>query len=429
MKKFLPAGVILFLTVLLTVSTTGCKKTIKPAEGKIELAFWGGWTGSNKRQMVKIVEDFNAKNKNIHVTLTTYEWEPLFNKLLTAYRGGTPPDVIAMRQTDITQYASLGILEPMDIPLGKISIHSNDFAAHIWEGFKYNGELYAMPFDIHMLAMFYNREMFEEAGLDPDDPPQDWESLTETVKKLTIRDEAGKVTQYGIGIPAVHQNAYRYWFSLLYQNGGRFLTPDGRRAAFNSPEGVEACEFLHDLIYAYKAAPEQEADAVKDFKERKIAIIFDLPWLVSVMSKGQEFDFAIAPFPKIFEKNAVWANSHGLSIPKRVKSDPARRDAVLKLLRFISDSSLEWAEGGQIPVRRSILESQEFKSLSLLFPFVYSIQHAVYLPKLKKASLIFAPDANTPMMSAMQEILLNKKTPQEALDSAAKQVDEILGKR
>ncbi|HOX28446.1 MAG TPA: hypothetical protein PLQ76_04735, partial [bacterium] len=86
-------------------------------------------------------------------------------------------------------------------------------------------------------------------------------------------------------------------------------------------------------------------------------------------------------------------------------------------------------KGGQIPMRKSVAESAEFKAITILKPFVDSVPDAVFLPKLEKGSLIFASNASTPMMTAMQEVMLDQKTPKEALDAAAKQVDGILGGR
>lgn len=413
---------------MLAFAVAGCagKKSAQKAGGPVELQFWGGWTGPDRAQMDQIVKMFNDQNKDVHVTLTTYQWDPLFNKFLMSMRAGNPPDVIAMHQTDIPQYASLGVLESMDDALAKAGFKAEDFDTNAWEGFKYKEKMLAMPLDIHMFGMYYNTDMFRKAGLDPANPPADAASLIDAAKKLTIRDASGKAAQYGIGIPATHQHAYRYWYGLLYQNGGSFLTPDGKAAAFDSRQGVDAYQFLHDLVYKHKVAPKQETDVAKDFQSQKVAIIFDGPWWVPGMGAVQGLNFAVAPFPKIFGKRAVWANSHGLCLPVQKNADPKKREAALRLLKFISDNSIEWAKGGQIPVRKSVVESPEFKAMALLKPFMDSIPDAVYLPKLEKGSFIFASNANTPMMIAMQEVMLNQKTPKKALAAAAKQVDGIL---
>ena len=398
----------------------------KSKSGVVELAFWGGWTGPDQKYMLKIVDEFNKQNPGVKVTLTTYQWDPMFNKLLMSFRGGNPPDIVAMHQSDIPQYAAMGILEEMDSPLTEMGLKAADFDAAAWEGFKYKDKMLAMPLDIHMFGMYYNVDMFKKAGLDPAKPPQDRASLLAAAKALTITDASGKAVQYGIGIPATHQHSYRYWYSFLYQNGGTFLTPDGKGAAFNSPQGEEAYQFLHDLIYKDKVAPEQEADVAKDFQSQKVAIIFDGPWWIPGMSDVKGLNFSVAPFPQIFAKRAMWANGHGLCMPKQASADPARRAAALKLLKFISDNSIEWAKGGQIPVRKSVRESPEFAKLTLLKPFMDSVPYVVYLPKLEKGSLIFASNASTPMMTAMEEITLNKKSPKDALTEAAAAVDGIL---
>lgn len=403
---------------------SGCKKD---AGGPVELAFWGGWTGSDQDAMMKIVDDFNKQNEGkIHVTLTLYQWDSMFNKFVTSVRAGNAPDIIAMHQSDVPQYAAMGALSPMDDQIAATGLKQADFDAAAWEGFKYKDKMYAMPLDMHMLGMFINVDLFKKAGLDPANPPQDREALIAAAQKLTITGADGRITQYGIGIPTTHPHGYRYWFSLLYQNGGSFLTGSGASALFNTPQGAEAYQFLNDLIYKYKVAPENEENVDNDFKAGRIAILLEGPWMIPSAKKQQGLNFDTARFPQIFAKRAAWGNGHGLCIPARPDADKARSAAALKLLRFISDSSLEWAKGGQIPMRKSVLESKEFLSLPYMKPFVESIPDTVFLPKLEKGSQIFAANAGTPMMTAMQEVLLNKKPAADALNEAATAVNAVL---
>lgn len=426
MKRRFIAGAALAIAVLAGafLLTSGCKKE---ASGVVELAFWGGWTGADQESMMKIVDDFNSKNKGgIHVTLTLYQWDSMFNKFVTSVRGGNPPDVVAMHQSDVPQYAAMGALSPMDDLITTAGLKQADFDAAAWEGFKYKDKMYAMPLDMHMLGMFINVDMFKKAGLDPANPPQDRESLIAAAQKLTITDASGKVVQYGIGIPTTHPHGYRYWFGLLYQNGGSFLTPDNSAAAFNTPQGAEAYQFLNDLAFKYNVAPQNEENVDNDFKAGRIAILLEGPWMIPSAKKQQGLNFETARFPQIFAKRGVWANGHGLCIPASRNPDKARAAAALKLLRFISDNSLVWAGGGQIPMRKSVLESKEFLALPYMKPFIDSIPDAVFLPKLEKGSMIFAANAGTPMMTAMQEVLLNKKPAADALNEAAIAVNGIL---
>jgi multiple sugar transport system substrate-binding protein len=415
-KWFVPA-----LALFVAFCAFGCKKKTSG-----DLQFWGGWTGPDRGQMEKIVDDFNKKNEGMKVVLTTFQWDAMFNKFITTVKSGDQPDIIAMHQTDIPQYASLGVIEPMDDMLAQMNMKEADFDSGAWNGFKYKDKMYAMPLDIHMFAMYYNADMFKEAGITQ--PPADMASLIEAAKKLTKYDASGNIIQYGIGIPATHQHGYRLWYSLLIQNGGEFLNADGK-AAFNSPEGAAAFQFLHDLIYLYKVAPENEEDVLKGFQSKKVAIIFDGPWQIPGMDEVKGLNYGVAPFPQIFKKRAVWANSHGLCIPVMKSADPKRREVALKLLQFISENSIDWAKGGQIPVRKSVVEGADFKKLLRLKPFVDSVPDAVYLPKFEKGSEIFASNAGTPMMAAMQAVLLDKMTPKQALDEAAKQVDGILARK
>jgi len=385
--------------------------------------------------MAKIVGDFQKENPNIKVTFETAQWDVMFNKWVTAFAAGQAPEVVAMHPNEMPEFAAKGMLEPLEPLLPKLGLKAEDFSKPAWEANIFQGKLYAITLDVHMFGLFYNVDMFKKAGIDK--PPADKDSLIAAAQKLTL-DKNGKnptdpafdaknVVQWGIAMPATHQHAYRYWYSLLYQQGGSFLTPDGKAAAFNTPEGIEAYQFLQDLIFKYKVAPEGEQNIGKDFQEQRVAMVIEGPWNIPAFEKQAGLNWDVAKFPRIYKKDAVWGNSHCIGVTKiPAGRDPAVTDASLKLIRYIIDHADYWAQSGQIPTKLSVVNSEAFKKLPKRAAFVEQMPNVVYLPPLVNQSKIFATNAPTPMMVAMQNIMQGKTTPKEALALMEKQVNDIL---
>ena len=133
----------------------------------------------------------------------------------------------------------------------------------------------------------------------------------------------------------------RYWYGWLFQQeGGAFLNEEQNQAVFNSDQGVKALQFMHDLSYKYQVVPPHESDIDKDFLSGKVANLMEGPWWVPGVKEQIDLNIVVAPFPQVFEKPAVWAGSHTLTLPKR--ADQAKIEATIKLLSYIVTHSVDW---------------------------------------------------------------------------------------
>jgi multiple sugar transport system substrate-binding protein len=378
--------------------------------------------------MQEIVDNFNAEHPDINVKFWTSAWTNVFTKFQTSFATGDPPDVLIVHVTDIPQFASRKMLQPLAERLEKIGIKPDEYFARMWESTFHEGAQYAVPLDFHSMAIYCNVELFEKAGVDPHHVFTDREDFIETAKKLVVKDDKGEITQYGIAIGSTHAHTARYWHGLLYQNGGELLTSDNKKAAFNSQAGIEAYQFLVDLVYKHKVAPEQQFDIDRDFLSGKTAMVIEGPWWVP--SASEQLDYVTVPFPQIFGRKGVWANSHCITLPGR--GDEDRQNAALTLIKYISDNSFNWGKlGGQIPAKKSVVESAEYQGLENYLRFKTFIDEADYVyyePILIQTAQIGYDNSMSPLITAMEDIMLQKKSPKDALDEAAAAIDKILAK-
>ena len=138
------------------------------------------------------------------------------------------------------------------------------------------GKTWGIPFQRSTIVLYYNKEMFKEAGLDPNRPPANWKEKVEYAQKLTKRDASGKVTQWGVQIPS---SGFPYWLfqALAIQNGANLMNAAGTETYYDKPEVIEALQYWVDLVKKHKVHPEgivEWGTTPKDFFEKKIAMMW-----------------------------------------------------------------------------------------------------------------------------------------------------------
>jgi len=399
------------------------------AESKeITIVFWNGIGAPENVVLTELISKFNETNKDgINVNEIVMDWGTLYSKLLLDYRVGRAPDALIMQQSALAQQAGFGVLAEISELADEVGFKKEDYVERAWGGTLINGKRYAIPLDMHPLALYYNTKLFEEAGLDPDKPPTNREELIDYAQKLTKDiDNDGVTDQYGIGIAYSGGIPFRIWMSLIWQHeGGAILTDDLKKAAFNTQAGIESLQFLQDLVYKYKVIPEEEASPDDDFSKELVAMIITGPWAMFDFSALEDFEYRTAPMPVIYDQPATWGDSHILALADTGNKD--KMEASMKLVKFISDQSIIWTvKAGHLPVKREILESDEFKKLELSQAFANSLDFTYYYPSITKKEEVFGREATSPFVMMIESVLLNQETSKKAIEKAEKVVNKIL---
>ena len=398
-------------------------------EGKeTTIVFWNGIGPPENVVLTELISKFNETNKDsINVNEIVMDWSTLYTKLLLDYRVGLAPDALVMHQSALAQQVSFGVLAEISELADEVGFKKEDYVKRAWEGTLINGKRYAIPLDMHPYVLFYNAKLFEEAGLDPDKPPTNKEELIDYAQKLTKDiDNDGVTDQYGLGIPYSGGTPFRIWMSLIWQHeGGAILTDDLKKAAFNTQAGIESLQFLQDLVYKYKVIPEGETTPDDDFSKGLVAMNVTGPWAIFDFNALKDFEYRTAPMPVIYDQPATWGDSHILTLADTGNKD--KMEASMKLIKFISDQSLIWTvKAGHLPVKREILESDEFKKLELSQAFANSLDFTYYYPSITKKEEVFGREATSPFVMMIESVLLNQETSKKAIEKAEKVVNKIL---
>ncbi|MEV1169188.1 ABC transporter substrate-binding protein [Nonomuraea sp. NPDC049784] len=398
---------------------TGAQATAAPTTytgPAVSLAFWNGFTGGDGPFMKRLVDQFNGEHPNIKVTMNVYQWSDYYAKVPAAVSAGQGPDIGIMHVDSVATNAARQVVLPLDDVAKALNLTEADFSPPVWQAGVYKGARYSIPLDVHPLGMFYNKTVMEKAGLDPDNPPKNGEEYLAALEKLK---KAGIQGHWATPFPFTGSMQFG---TLLHQNGGRLFADDASVSRFAEEPGVQALTWLVDLVnkgYSPKNVG-QDADFIA-LQNGKAAFNWNGIWSINTLREVKGLEWGVAPLPQIGTQPSAWAGSHQFVVFKQRKPDQNKLSAAKVFINWISGHSIEWAKAGQVPARKSIRESAEFKALKEQAAIGSQIDYLYFLP-----SVAGIGDASAVVDQAVNAAILLKKSPKDALTEAAAKADKIL---
>ena len=383
----------------------------------VELAFWNGFTGGDGPYMNALVDQFNAEHDNIQISTNTVEWEDYYQTVPVAVRSEEGPDVGVMHVDQLGTNAARGVIIPLDEVADALGLEESDFDPTVWNAGIYDGQRFGIPLDIHPLALYYNKSLMEEAGLDPNRPPQtrdEYESALEELRGNGIQ---------GSWVSPFPFTGTMQFESLLWQFGGDLYNEGATRATFNSDAGVEALTWMVDLVENGYSPSDvaQDAEFIA-FQNGENVLHWNGIWQINALKEVEDLDWGVAPLPRIGSDDATFANSHNFVITQQATTDQNKVEASQVFINWISQQSIEWAESGQIPARNSVRESQEFEDLPEQATIAQEVPYVHFRPPVPGIGDI-QPETYD---QAVNEAVLRQSDPQTALDEAAERADQLL---
>ncbi|KAB1918447.1 MULTISPECIES: ABC transporter substrate-binding protein [Micromonospora] len=383
---------------------------------KVDLKLWNGFTGGDGEIFKTLVNQFNTEHKNIAVSVATYQWEDYYNKLPGAASSGNGPDIAVMHMDQLATFAARGVITELDDVAKNLELAEGDFAPTVWKGGLYNNKRYGIPLDMHPLGFYYNKTVMQKAGLDPNKPPT---TKDDYVAALTELKKAGI---QGFWVSPFQFTGGMTFYSLLNQWGATLFDADVAKATFNSDPAVEACTWLVDMIKQgfSPANVGQDADYLS-FKSGKNAFTWNGIWQINDLKKSPDVQWGVAPLPQIGSKPAAWANSHNFTIVKQRANDANKVSGAKVFINWLSEHSLDWAKGGQVPARKAVREGAEFKALPEISSLAPELEYAAFPPAAPGLGEVM-----TTFYNSFNEAALGKKSPKQALDDGVAKANKQL---
>jgi multiple sugar transport system substrate-binding protein len=414
------------LTSLMLVTGTALAQT--------NVTFWTTHSGVDLDALRQIVEDFNAEQTDVQVELVQIPPGEVTDvtKLMTAVRGGTGPDVYLLDRFIVAQRAADGLLQDLSPYIGDEDLMANyiDFAR---EEATFNGRPYALPFDTDARAIYYNKDFFAEAGIDPAplDPangPITYDELKEIAMQLNETDAQGNYTRMGF-VPWFEQGwHYGYGFSF----GGDFYDEENCEITPTDEEVVQAFQWVYD--YASDLDPQKAQAFIQQFMRpgapaaenpfitEQLAMVISGDWRIAqLQTYNPEMDYGITyiPVPEEGDESVTWAGGWSVVMPQGAKNP----EAAFEFMRYIA------GEPGQrvytrvtqhMPTWQSLLDEAELFDERHQF-FNELLPQAKNRPPLPVGALYWDE-----LTAAWQKTYLNEEEPQQALETVKQRVQPQL---
>ncbi len=258
----------------------------------ISYATFGDATELTNQQ--KILDAFQSMEPKIKVKLSVSDWDTYWDKLQTALAGGNAPDVFVMDGPLFPDYQTRDQLLDLTPLIARDGFDTGQLADLGVKDFTASdGHLYGLPRDLSTIALYYNKTMFDAAGIPYPDGTWNWDKLVEVAKKLTTT--SGGATQWGFYTETTDME--NYWSSLVWQAGGDIVGPDKKTLLVDSDKAAAGIQFLQDLIYKSKVMAQPTPGGSGDlFENGQAAMEANGSWLVPThVAAG--IKFGVAPLP------------------------------------------------------------------------------------------------------------------------------------
>ena len=415
---------------LLATAALACGSPAGSAE-PIRLSFWYpvDLGGGLAKVIDGLVADFDKAHPDIQVTPTyTGSYDTTLQKLQAAKMAGTLPDVAVTEISSVTVLGALGAAQPLDAMIAGEG--GKSFLDKFWPSMLlncvYGGKVYGIPFQRSTPVMYYNKDAFKAAGLDPDKPPLTWDELAAAAQKLTRR-EGERVTQWGLELPLEAFNWFYY--ALVYANGGEVLSPDGTKVLWDQPPALGALGFWHDLVNKYKVTPAYTPwnDGPQEFAAGKVAMIWHSTGSQAFMRQNVKFAWGLGRLPK--EKQFGPPSGGGNLM--LYATDPARSKAAWTFIAWLSDAkqAARWSiASGYLATNIASWDLPEMQALVKEHPEVLVTKEQLPDAKMEPASAKYAP-ARDILNALIKDVLANKVPLEPAAKEAVANANAAMAKQ
>jgi sn-glycerol 3-phosphate transport system substrate-binding protein len=384
--------------------------------------------------ITKIVDSYAAAFQKQHPDIVvkpvyTGSYQDSLVKAMTAAKAGNAPDVAVLLSTDMFTLIDNDLIEPID-PIAT-SAADKAWLTSFYPAFMLNsqsgGHTWGVPFQRSTIVQYWNKDAYKAAGLNPDKAPATWDDMVAFGKKLTKRDAAGQVSQWGLEIPS---SGFPYWLfqALTTQNDAILANESGTKVDYNGARVVEAAQFFADLGRKYEVMPKGIIDwgtTPKDFFEGKTAIMWTTTGNLTNVRQNAKFAFGVAPMPS---KLRGGSPTGGGNIYIFKSNDKAKEAAAMEFARFLTTPNMaaDWGIAtGYVATRPDAWDTEAMKKYAADFPAAL-----VARDQLKDAVAELSTHDNQrvtkALNDALQAVLTGAKPAKAALDDAQAEANRIL---
>ncbi len=403
-----------------------------------KIAFWHSMGGDiGGKAIPQMANDFNASQQTCYVEpIYQGSYDDSLNKLKAGLQSKDTPAVVQLFDIGSRLMVDLQVVTPVQDFIDAESYDVSDLEPNVLAYYTIEGKQYSMPFNTSTPMLYYNKDMFREAGLDPEKPPRTFAEFEEYATKLTKKD-GNTTTVYG-GTFAIYGWFFEQFMAVsnaLYVNNGNGRDGVPTQAVFNGPEGVQILEWWKRMVDAGVMANlgRKTVDARNAFLAGQTAMIIESTATLRGLIDASEGKFEIGtgylprPNEEAFEQSGTAIGGGSLwIINNRSEAEQACAWEFIKFQAAPAQQSYWQTMSGYFPIRKAAYEEQLTKDWVAKYPVfttaVNQLHDTPINPASRGALMGVFPQARATIETAIEEVLAGAATPQEALDKAAQEV-------
>lgn len=385
----------------------------KTADGRTILRFWHTYSDQEEAILRKIIHSWEQQNASWTISPVRIPFDGHKPKLRTALTVGQGPDMARVDWSFVCELSRKNAVVNLD-DLGLLQVKDRYLQAPLYTNFV-DGHFYGLPDQTTCVALFYNRKLFSDAGLDPDSPPKSWDEFVEVARKLTDSEKG----VFGFAM----ENTL--WWTLPFFNsfGAKIISDDGKTCLLDKPEAVQALEFKASLFLEHKVeAGAWRAGAIspeQGFINGRYAMIFMGPWNLSRFNSLKNLDYGVALIPAGPAGSSTNVGGTNVVIFK----DRPHHQVCFDFLLYLTNAENQayWCSKlNQIPVNVQAFDHVQFEDENLKV-FMEQMTYAVANPVVTSYEML--ENIVNPKMEA---VLSGQKDAATALAAAARKVESVV---
>ena len=380
-----------------------------------------------------LCDQFHLENPGIKVNpVYAGSYADTRTKVLAAIQAGNVPAVALMFSIDLYQLFSMGVLYDYDsfAATPEDQAWLNGFYPGFMENSRLDGKTYGIPWQRSTIIMYYNKDLFREAGLDPDAPPQNWRELSEFAGKLVKKDANGQTVRYGVQIPS-DKAGYAYWMLqtfTLTQDGFNLMNDTGTEVYFDNPKTIRGLEFWKSLSDQGAQAPgtAKWSTTVSDFLEQKVAIIYHTTGNLTNVRKNATFDFGTSRLPADTSFGSPTGGGNFYLFRGVPEEETAAAVTFVKWMTNNPERVAQWSiDTGYVATRPEAYETARMIEYTKNFPSALTARDQLEFAK-AEFSVYDQGAVQDILDTAIEAAMTGNKTPADALKQAQQEADAIL---
>lgn len=400
------------------VSLSGCAGTAATESNGDRRVVTIWYDGTEEESVKRLEPEFEAMHQEIDLQFEIIPYSDLSTKEMVACQSLAGPDIMWQSYAWTNSFAKMGLLTSYSEYLEKSeAIHlEEDFDATALELGTVDGKIYGLPWSMEAMCLVYNKDMFREAGLDPENPPENWEELIECAQKLTVdKNGDGTTDQYGYGL--VGNLTGNTWFRFipeLWSAGGEVANAEMTQGILNSPEAIEAMTYYTDLLTKYKVAPEGAvnngaAEIRTLFNNKNVAMYIDgQPAVKNIQKDAPDIDVGVALWPGKEGSLNAGLGGYYIATPKNA----ANPDDAWTFIEYFLSKEVQEYFPVSFPANLKARDTDRFKD-EISQTFATQLTHTKNFQPLPDT-----PAAQQIILDAVQSVLTGMSTPEDALNQA-----------